>query len=177
MLQPIIAALALAAAHPSPTPQLLNPQIDYDGYRALIEEVQPYRRARLIDWDSFIAAAAEPDVLILDARSAEQFAAGHIRGAVNVPLPEFSVERLAEVIGDADRPILIYCNNNFRNDRPPVMLKSMRLALNLSTFTHLYGYGYRNVRELNDVMDLGDPRVRWVRGSAPGSASPGRARR
>ena len=83
-----------------------------------------------------------------------------------MPLPEFSDERLAEVIGRADRPILIYCNNNFRNDRPPVMLKTGRLALNLSTFTHLYGYGYRNVRELNDVMDFNDPRVRWVRGRA-----------
>ena len=167
MLQPFIAAIALAAAQPSPPP-LANPQIDFDGYRALIEEVQPYRRARLVSWEAFAAAAAEPGVLILDARSAAQFAAGHIAGAVNLPLPEFSVARLAEVIGRADRPILIYCNNNFRNDRPPVILKTGRLALNLSTFTHLYGYGYRNVRELNDVMDLDDPRVRWVRGPGAG---------
>ncbi|HYN45810.1 MAG TPA: rhodanese-like domain-containing protein [Allosphingosinicella sp.] len=170
------AAAPLAAAHPAPAearPPLTNPQIDYDGYRALIEEVQPYRRARLIDWAAFTAAADEPGVLILDARSADQFAAGHIRGAVNVPLPEFSVERLAEVIGRADRPILIYCNNNFRNDRPPVILKTGRLALNLSTFTHLYGYGYRNVREVNDVMDFNDPRVRWVRASAQTAARPG----
>ena len=172
MLHHLLAALAVAAANPAPAvpsvatekPAPLNPQIDYDGYRALIAEVQPYRRARLVDWNAFTAAAAEPDVLILDARSAEQFAAGHIRGAVNVPLPEFSDERLAEVIGRTDRPILIYCNNNFRNDRPPVMLKSGRLALNLSTFTHLYGYGYRNVRELNDVLDFNDPKVRWVKG-------------
>jgi rhodanese-related sulfurtransferase len=172
MLHHLLAALAIAAANPAPTtpvepkakPSVLNPQIDYDGYRALIAEVQPYRRARLIDWNTFAAAATERDVLILDARSAEQFAAGHIEGAVNVPLPEFSDERLAEVIGRPDRPILIYCNNNFRNDRPPVMLKSMRLALNLSTFTHLYGYGYRNVRELNDVMDFDDPKVKWVKG-------------
>ena len=167
MLKPVLAALALAAAPPvEARPVQLNPQIDYDGYRTLVEEVQPYRRARLISWDAFAAAAADPDVLILDARSAEQFAAGHISGAVNVPLPEFSEERLAEVVGRADRPILIYCNNNFRDDRPPVMLKSGRLALNLSTFTHLYGYGYRNLRELNDVMELSDPRVRWVAGAA-----------
>jgi rhodanese-related sulfurtransferase len=168
MLRSCLAFVLACAAAPLAAAPPLNPQIDYAGYRALIEEVQPYRRARLIDWDAFIAAAADPDVLILDARSAGQFAAGHIRGAVNVPLPEFSEERLAEVIGRADRPILIYCNNNFRNDRPPVMLKSGRLALNLSTFTHLYGYGYRNVRELNDVMDFNDPRVRWVRGPAAG---------
>lgn len=169
MLHPLFAAFALAAApNPAGTPASaapLNPQIDYSGYRALIEEVQPYRRARLIDWNAFAAAAAEPDVLILDARSADQFAAGHIKGAVNLPLPEFSDERLAEVIGRRDRPILIYCNNNFRDDRPPVMLKSGRLALNLSTFTHLYGYGYRNIRELNDVMDMDDPKVRWAKGS------------
>ncbi|HYI64599.1 MAG TPA: rhodanese-like domain-containing protein [Allosphingosinicella sp.] len=171
MLRNCLAFVLACAAAPLAAAPPLNPQIDYDGYRALIAEVQPYRRARLIDWDAFIAAAAEPGVLILDARSAEQFAAGHIRGAVNVPLPEFSDERLAEVIGRADRPILIYCNNNFRNDRPPVMLKTGRLALNLSTFTHLYGYGYRNVRELNDVMDFNDPRVRWVRGEARRDAS------
>lgn len=172
MLQPIVAALALAAAHPASVqaqPSLFNPQMDYDGYRALIDEVRPYRLGRLIDWETFVAASAEPGVLLLDARSAEQFAAGHIRGAVNVPLPEFSEERLAEVIGRSDRPILIYCNNNFRNDRPPVILKTGRLALNLSTFTHLYGYGYRNIRELNDVMDIDDPRVRWVRGPGTGS--------
>ncbi len=173
MLRNCIAFMLACAAAPLAAAPPLNPQIDYDGYRALIEEVQPYRRARLIDWEAFIAASAEPGVLILDARSAEQFAAGHIRGAVNVPLPEFSEERLAEVIGRSDRPILIYCNNNFRDDRPPVMLKTGRLALNLSTFTHLYGYGYRNVRELNDVMDLGDPRVRWVRGESPRPASQG----
>ncbi len=160
-----------AAAAPAARPLLLNPQMSYDGYAALIQEVRPYRLARLIDWDTFAAAARQPDVLILDARSERQFAAGHIQGAVNVPLTEFSVELLAEVIGpDRDRPILIYCNNNFRDDRPPVVLKTGRLALNLSTFTHLYGYGYRNIRELNDVMDLSDRRIRWV--SAAPSAAP-----
>ena len=99
-----------------------------------------------------------------DPRSERQFASGHLRGAINVPLPEFSDERLAEIIGDPNRPILIYCNNNFRNDRPPVVLKSGRLALNLSTFVHLVGYGYRNVRELNDVIDMDDPAIPWVRG-------------
>lgn len=172
-----LAAAAPAAAQPAPParqqPLLLNPQMDYDGYRQLIEEVRPYRLSRLISWDQFAAASRERNVLILDARSERQFAAGHIRGAVNVPLTEFSVDLLAEVIGpDRNRPILIYCNNNFREDRPPVALKSGRLALNLSTFTHLYGYGYRNVRELNDVVTMDDPRIAWVT-SAP--AGPPRA--
>jgi phage shock protein E len=175
---PLLLALTAipAAAQPARSPAqspLLNPQMDFDGYRALIDEVRPYRLARLIDWDTFRRATRERNVLILDARSERQFAEGHIQGAVNVPLTEFSVELLAQVIGpNRNRPILIYCNNNFRDDRPPVILKTGRLALNLSTFTHLYGYGYRNIRELNDVMDMSDPRVRWVRGPA---ASAGRS--
>lgn len=180
---PLLALITATAAvaHPAPpaqrptpaAPALLNPQMSFDSYRALVNEVRPYRLARLIDWDTFATAARERGVLILDARSERQFAAGHIQGAVNLPLTEFSEEALAEVIGpNRDRPILIYCNNNFREDRPPVILKSMRLALNLSTFTHLYGYGYRNIRELNDVVTMDDPRIAWVR--PPAAAAPPR---
>ena len=177
----LIAATAIpAAAQPAPSapqrPLQLNSLMDYDGYQALVEEVRPYRRARLVDWNAFARAARERNVLILDARSERQFAAGHIAGAVNLPLTEFSVAALAEVIGpDRNRPILIYCNNNFREDRPPVVNKAGRLAINLSTFTHLYGYGYRNIRELNELVTMDDPRIRWV-SSAPAGPPRGVAR-
>jgi phage shock protein E len=165
MLRFALPILLACAAVPAAADPPVNPNMDYDGYAALIQEVRPYRQARLLSWDAFAAAARERGVLILDARSERQFAAGHISGAVNLPLTEFSERQLAEVIGpDRNRPILIYCNNNFREDRPPVFSKAGRLAINLSTFTHLYGYGYRNVRELNDVMGMDDPRVRWVTG-------------
>jgi phage shock protein E len=163
MLRSCLALLAFAAAAPLAAAQPSNPQIDYPAYARLAQEVRDYRAARLIDWRTFLAAAAQADVLLLDARSERQFAAGHLAGAINVPLPEFSEERLAEVIGRTDRPILIYCNNNFRNDRPPVILKSGPVALNIPTFLHLYAYGYRNIRELNDVLDIDDPRLPWVR--------------
>jgi rhodanese-related sulfurtransferase len=182
MLRSCIALLAFAAASPLAAAQPPNPQIDYPAYVRLAQEVRDYRATRLIDWRTFLAASSDPDVLILDARSERQFAAGHLAGAINVPLPEFSAERLAEVIGRRDRPILIYCNNNFRNDRPPVILKSGPVALNIPTFLHLVAYGYRNIRELNDVLDIDDPRLPWVRGSGAtaGGASPatrGRAER
>ena len=51
--------------------------------------------------------------LALDARPAAAFKSGHIKGAVNLPFTDFTAASLAAVIGkDADRPILIYCNNN-----------------------------------------------------------------
>lgn len=154
------ALAALLAATPAPA----NPQIDYPGFRDLTVSVEEYRRTRLVDWKGFAAAAAQPDVLILDARSASAFARGHIEGAVNLPFTDFTDESLAAVIGRRDRPIIIYCNNNFRNDAPPVQLKSVRLALNIQTFINLVGYGYANVRELNEVIDFNDPKVRWVKG-------------
>lgn len=171
MLRPCFVALLALSAVAAPAMAQRNPQIDYRTFRQLTIEVEPYRAQRLLSWTDFVAAAREPDVLILDARSADQFAEGHIEGAINVPLPEFSVERLAEVIGRTDRPILIYCNNNFRNNRPPVVLKSFPVALNIPTFIHLYAYGYRNIRELDDVMDFNDPRVRWVRAEPRGAGS------
>ncbi len=178
-------ALALACAAAAPIPAVAAPvrssttQIDYATFRALAVDTEAYRQSRLIDWNQFLAAATNPDVLILDARSERQFAAGHIAGAVNLPLPEFSVERLAEVIGRSDRPILIYCNNNFRNDRPPVTLKSGPVALNIPTFLHLVAYGYRNIRELDAVLDIDDPRIPWVTGAGKAAVSslpPSRAR-
>jgi rhodanese-related sulfurtransferase len=154
------AAALLLAATPAPA----NPQIDYPGFRDLTLSVEEYRRTRLVDWKGFAAAAAEPGVLILDARSESAFARGHIEGAVNLPFTDFTAGSLARVIGRADRPILIYCNNNFRNDEPPVQLKSVRLALNIQTFINLVGYGYPNVRELDAVIDFNDPQVKWVKG-------------
>ena len=141
-----------------------NPQIDYPGFRQLTARVEDYRRQRLVDWEGFAAAAREPGALILDARSESAFKAGHIEGAVNLPFTDFTADSLKRVIGRADRPILIYCNNNFSNDVEPVRVKSVQLALNIQTFINLVGYGYRNVRELNEVVDLTDPKVGWVKG-------------
>lgn len=140
-----------------------SPLIDYAGFRNLTAEVQPVRSERLIPLSEFKARAGQPHVLILDARSVQAFAEGHIAGAVNLPLPDFTAESLGQVIGaNPDREILIYCNNNFINNRRPVMTKALPLALNIQTFINLYGYGYKNVWELGEAVDMDDPRVGWV---------------
>ncbi|MEP7350435.1 MAG: rhodanese-like domain-containing protein [Sphingorhabdus sp.] len=142
-----------------------SPLINYDGYTELTSEVAPHRRDRMITLADFRARAARPDVLVLDARSAQAFAEGHIKGAVNLPLPDFTAEALAEVIGaNQSREILIYCNNNFTNNRRPVVTKKVELALNIQTFINLYGYGYRNVYELGEAVDMDAAEVGWVKG-------------
>ena len=165
MLRNIIIATALGAVPAIGQQPARNPQIDYAGFRGLTAEVEPYRAGRLLRWDAWRAAAAKPGALILDARSADAYARGHIEGAVNLPFTDFTAESLARVIGaDRDRPILIYCNNNFSNNAPPVQLKARPLALNVQTFVNLYGYGYRNVWELDEVIDFTDPKVAWIAG-------------
>ena len=162
MRTPLLAALALIA---TPAWAQANPQIDYPAFQALTASVAPQRVERLLAFDAFKAEAAKPGVLLLDARSKDAFARGHIAGAVNLPLTDFTATSLAAVIGaDPGRRILIYCNNNFSNHRAPVPLKSAALALNIQTFINLVGYGYPNVVELADVVDFDDPRVGWVAG-------------
>lgn len=156
----------LLVASPLAAQDAGSPLIDYAGFRELTAEVQPVRSARLISLDQFKARAARPDVLILDARSAQAFKEGHIAGAVNLPLPDFTAESLAGIIGkNPDREILIYCNNNFTNNRRPVVTKVLPLALNIQTFINLYGYGYKNVWELGEAVDMDDPAIGWVAAS------------
>jgi 3-mercaptopyruvate sulfurtransferase SseA len=111
MLRTLAAALLISAAPAAAKDR--NPLIDYAGFQQLTRDVAAYRQGRLLSWDEFETAGRQPRTLILDARSADAFAAGHIKGAVNLPFTDFTATRLARVIGDRDRQILIYCNNNF----------------------------------------------------------------
>jgi rhodanese-related sulfurtransferase len=156
-----LAAVPIAFAQDKAAPTAT--QIDFDGFQGLTREVQAYRADRLVSLNAFQRMAGEANTIILDARSADAYAEGHIAGAVSLPFTDFTDQSLRETLRDPSVRILIYCNNNFSNNEAPVMLKRVQLALNIQTFINLYGYGYRNVYELSDVVDFNDPAVRWVR--------------
>lgn len=160
-----ICVFALMLAASAPAFAQGSPLIDYPGYEELVRDVRPMRAKRLLGLAEFRKRAAQPGVLLLDARSAQAFAEGHIEGAVNLPFPDFTPESLATLIGaDRNRPILIYCNNNFTDNRRPVATKARPLALNIQTFVNLVGYGYTNVWELADAVSMDDAAVGWVKG-------------
>lgn len=55
-------------------------------------------------------AEQEGKYVIVDVRSAEEYAAGHINGAVNVPLDD--IKNDASVLdADKDKKIVLYCNS------------------------------------------------------------------
>jgi phage shock protein E len=158
-----LAAGSLALAQEKFSDGNNSAQVDYNGFRELTNNVDAYRAQRMISLADFQRMAREPNTIVLDARSADAYARGHIGGAINLPFTDFTGESLAATLRDPNVRILIYCNNNFSNDAAPVMLKAAPLALNIQTFINLYGYGYRNVYELQDTIDFNDPAVGWVR--------------
>ena len=50
------------------------------------------------------------DLVILDNRKPEDFAAGHIEGAVRLIDTDVTAESLAKAIKSKDTPVLFYCN-------------------------------------------------------------------
>ena len=154
--------------------------VDFDGYEKLLEVVKEHRKDRLIDLEKFKAMSKQENVVILDARSEKMYKSKHIKGAVNLNFSDFTRQNLAAVIPDLETTVLIYCNNNFEGDevnfaskvaRPIPALKSkqdLSLALNIPTYINLYGYGYRNVYELSEMVNVFDGRVEYE-GTAVGN--------
>ncbi|MGV6802390.1 MAG: rhodanese-like domain-containing protein [bacterium] len=155
-------SIMLAGAAHAMQEQNAPSYIDYDGFLGLANEVDAYRQERLIDLESFLQMAQEEDTILLDTRSESAFAQGHLKGAINLPFSDFTEDKLQSLIGDTSRTILIYCNNNFSDNIAPVPLKRVDLALNVPTFINLYGYGYKNIYELDETISIYDPAIEFV---------------
>ena len=75
--------------------------------------------------------------LIIDARTDEEFAQGHIEGAVLIP--EYEIEQKApQIIPDKDTLILVYCRSGRRS----------KIASE-----ELVKLGYTNVKEFGGIID------------------------
>jgi len=63
-------------------------------------------RTRRIDWVN-AARMVEAGALLLDVRSSEEFAAGHVQGAVNVP--HTAISSAGKALSDTNRTVVAYC--------------------------------------------------------------------
>ena len=88
--------------------------------------------------------------------------AERLSGLANYPTTQGGDELRQAIGSNPNRPIFIYCNNNFSDNRYPVVTKRLELALNIPTFVNLHGYGYHNVWELADVVKATDLGRDWV---------------
>lgn len=145
-------------------------KVDYDAFEALVEKVKPHRAERLVSVEKFNEMSKMEDVIILDTRSKAMYDAKHVKGAIHLNFSDFTQDNLAAIIPSKDTKVLIYCNNNFDQDEeyfPTKMAKApyipteeqLTLALNIPTYINLFGYGYKNVYELAELISIYDKRI------------------
>ncbi len=161
----------------------------FSDFKDLVSSVETYRQERLISLDTFLQMSKEDNVIILDTRSEFRFKRKHLKNAIHLNFSDFTQDNLKKLIPDPDTKILIYCNNNFKGDQidfaskmsgpigatvddslsggsvPKIETqilsnrKPIMLALNIPTFINLYGYGYRNIYELDELVNINDSRI------------------
>jgi rhodanese-related sulfurtransferase len=95
------------------------------------DQVQPMESAELAER---IRGGNAP--VIVDVRSRGEYAAGHIPGAVNIPVRQLP-KRLDDLVGDKIAEVVVYCQRGTRS---------------ASAAKVLVRAGYTNVRELEGHM-------------------------
>jgi phage shock protein E len=96
--------------------------------------------------DAAITALQSPDTLLLDVRSAEEFAAGALPGAQRVGHEEIAA-RIGAIAPDKNTPIVLYC----RSGRRSALAEESLRALGYSNLINAGGYD-----ELKRAMESQD---------------------
>ena len=76
------------------------------------------------DFDTHIA----PEAMLVDVRTAEEFASGHFPGAVNIPYDQI-VEGLSARSVPADTPLVLYCRSGNRSGKALNTLQTAGFSL------------------------------------------------
>lgn len=161
-------------------PKYPKAKVSFDDFKGLVAEVETHRANRLIDLNTFLKMSKEEGVIIFDSRSDFRFDRIHLKGAKHLAFTDFTQDNLKKVMPTFETTILIYCNNNFDGNqtdfaskvalpRPKpanavanqfaAQAKPLMMALNIPTYVNLYGYGYRNVYELHELVKVNDSRI------------------
>lgn len=73
-------------------------------------------------------------ITVIDVRTPEEFATGHVPGAINIP-HDLIANRLTDIPVAKDQPILLYCRSGRRSEMAEVALT----AAGYSALYHLQG--------------------------------------
>ena len=76
-----------------------------------------------LDVEEFKEFIADSTVQLVDVRTAEEYAAGHIEGSVNIDVMK-GHEELATVL-DPERPVALYCRSGRRSEQAGWVLEKV----------------------------------------------------
>jgi len=117
IITPLLLSLLLLSTCSAPPPELSYRQIDMD--------------------EAVTMMAVEEDYIIVDVRTPEEYAQGHIPGAINVPNESIGTEP-PEELPVKDQLLMIYCRSGNRSKQASQKLVDM---------------GYSNVVEFGGIID------------------------
>ena len=99
------------------------------GNNATYEQITPQQAKEIMD--------TEQEYIIIDARTEEEFAEGHIENAILIPEYEI-IDRAEKELPDKDALIFVYCRSGRRS----------KIASE-----ELVKLGYTNVKEFGGIID------------------------
>ena len=82
-------------------------------------------------------ASVPSAIVLIDVRSADEYASGHLRGAVNIPHDRIT-EEIGSVAADKSTPVILYCRSGRRAE---TALNALKAA------------GYENVSNCGGLED------------------------
>jgi Rhodanese-like domain len=165
-------AVLLLIAGAASAADIPNPLIDYTSFQSNVERVGKIRLGQRLTELEFITMSSDPSTVVLDARSREKFDLLHVKGAVNLSLPDVTEAELARIIPSKKTRVIIYCNNNFLNEPAAFPSKIAGASLNVYTFNVLFAYGYTNVYELGPLVDIRKTLIPFTRPQQVASIKP-----
>ena len=98
-------------------------------------QINTYRQISMDE--AVILMEQESGYIILDVRRADEFAAGHILGAINVANESIGTDEISE-LPDKDQLIMVYCRSGRRSKEASEKLVQL---------------GYTNVVEFGGILD------------------------
>lgn len=78
--------------------------------------------------------------LLLDVRTPEEYAEGHIPQSRNLPLQQ--IDQICSVAADKEKPVFVYCRSGARSGR---------------AVDHMKQLGYRNAVNIGGIMEYQGP--------------------
>lgn len=77
-----------------------------------------------------------PGAALIDVRTREEYAEGHVGGSLNIPLDE--IGKVSSMIPGKDTPLFVHCRSGARSSQAVSELKSM---------------GYKNVKNIGGMLN------------------------